>query len=35
MEVMISFSERNESSDDVIARRIPVIKWLVAEPMSK
>jgi len=35
MEVMISFAKSDKGSDDVIAGRVTVVKWLVSEPMSK
>ncbi len=35
MEVVIPFPQRHQSRDDVIARRIPVIKRLIAKPMGQ
>lgn len=35
MEVVIAFSESNESSHDVITRRIAIVKGLVTQPMGK
>jgi len=35
VEVVVTFAESDESSDDVIPRAVAVVKWLVAEPMGK
>lgn len=35
VEIVVSFAESDKSSDDVISRRVAVIKWLVAEPMGQ
>lgn len=35
VEIVVSFTESDKSSDDVISRRVTVIKWLVAEPMGQ
>jgi len=35
MEVMVSFAKSDKGSDNVIARRVTVVKWLVSEPMGK
>ena len=35
MEVMVSFAKSDKGSDNVIARRVTVVKRLVSEPMSK
>jgi len=35
VEVVVTFSQGNESSDNVITRRVAVIKWLVTEPVSQ
>ena len=32
---MVAFSQSDESSDNVITRRIAVIEWLVAEPVGQ
>ena len=32
---MISFTEGNESSDDVISRRVSVVEWLVTKPVGQ
>lgn len=35
VEVVVSFAEGNESGNDVIARRVAVIEWLVTEPVGQ
>ena len=35
MEVVVTFTERDKSSYDVVARRITVIEWLFTEPVSE
>jgi hypothetical protein len=35
MEVVVTFSESDKGSENVITRRVAVIKWLVTEPVSK
>ena len=35
MEVVIALAKRDKSSDDVVTRRVTVVKWLIAEPMSQ
>lgn len=35
MEVVVAFSKSNESSDDVVSRRVTVIERLVTKPMSQ
>jgi len=35
VEVVVSLAESDESSDDVVTRRVAVVKGLVAEPVGK
>lgn len=35
VEVVISFTQGDQSSDDVVARRVAVVKGLVSEPMGQ
>ena len=35
MKVVIAFTESDESGDDVVAGRVAVVKWLVAEPVGE
>ena len=35
MEIVITFSEGDESRKDVVTRRVAVVKWLVAEPVCE
>jgi hypothetical protein len=35
VEVVVSFAEGNESSNDVVTRRVAVIEWLVTEPVGQ
>lgn len=32
---MVAFSEGDQGGDNVIARRVAVIEWLVAEPVGQ
>lgn len=35
MEVVVAFTEGGEGSDDMVARRVAVIEWLVTKPVSQ
>lgn len=35
MKIMVSFAQSHQSRDDVIARGVSVIKWLIAEPVGQ
>lgn len=35
VEVVVALAESDKSSDDVVARRVAVVEWLVTEPVSK
>ena len=35
MEIVVSFAESDEGSDDVIPGRVAIVEWLVTEPMSQ
>ena len=35
VEVVVTLSKSDESSDDVVAGRVAVIEWLVTEPMGQ
>lgn len=35
MEVVVTFTESDKSSDDVVTRRVAVVKWLVTKPVSQ
>ena len=34
VEIVIPLAERDNSCDDVVARRIAVVEWLVTKPMG-
>jgi hypothetical protein len=35
VEVVVAFSEGDESSNDVVTRRVAIVKWLVTKPMGQ
>lgn len=35
MEVVVSLTESNDGGDDMITRGVPVIEWLITEPVSQ
>jgi hypothetical protein len=35
VKVVVTFAESHESGKDVIARRVAVVEWLIAEPVSQ
>ena len=35
VEVVVALTKGDKSSDDMVARRVAVIEWLVSEPMSQ